>query len=588
MSTSTSPKIAASSIPNITTLRNELDYGDLHLPRCAAFNDDTNAFRRKFKTSHGIDGVDLHDWKSRDGQNGLNEMTVAYLDKEGNGRIFWPDDRSSNNYNKYQYSKDRPRILRLVKQLFFRLNQQQFRNHKYKHKSKPETKAEDERGRSKQTAIDVDSIPFGSNTPEDSPTQRESSQGTRQASGAGEQPLDAGEAAIDSLPDLEKLFGLNQPIPSNVDIYEVPTSNPPSPPRMRQFEPINQPFGAKRAPTPTDDIAEDRQWKRPKRQPKSSSRPDAKPAAAKSPTDANQQRKSPRTKKQTQRDGFVGLDRISLEGSLSPESGGPGSPPRALTPEASTITFRNPTDGATELKPAETPTPRPRSERESNFPSTLRGHPSSPARSGHEGESGPEPDQSDFAAGHTPITSQDSGKAVDHRQESERPEPPREHPSKPPAIGAAGAAAGELSGGGGGGGSSGRGAKPLINFMYRIVLSRTPKTVTERWSPRGRFQDKTLAELLKELPFNDGEAQGLIFTIESDCMRTVERILNDDEDSFASMKRYINMEIREWFMRQQHLKDGTPPRLAIDILIERMSDDNKPGVNVLGDLELEW
>jgi hypothetical protein len=112
--------------------------------------------------------------------------------------------------------------------------------------------------------------------------------------------------------------------------------------------------------------------------------------------------------------------------------------------------------------------------------------------------------------------------------------------------------------------------------------------VAERWTPQGRFQDKTLAELLKELPFPEGESQGLIFTIESSCMKTVERILNDDEDGFASMKRYINMEIREWLARQRQQGVQHTPRLVIDILIERMSGDSKREVDVLEDLELEW
>jgi hypothetical protein len=109
MATSTSPKIAAANIPSITSLRNELDYGDLRLPRCAAFCDDTRAFRKKFITSNGIPGTDLHDWRSHEGQAGLTEMTLAYLDREGNGPMFWPDDKSSSMYNKYQYSKDHAR-----------------------------------------------------------------------------------------------------------------------------------------------------------------------------------------------------------------------------------------------------------------------------------------------------------------------------------------------------------------------------------------------------------------------------------------------------------------------------------------------
>jgi hypothetical protein len=109
MPTSTPPKLLAANIPSITTLRNDLDYGHSGLPRCAAFCDDTRAFRKKFVTSDGVPGSDLHDWKSCQVQDGLTEMTVAYLDKEGNGAMFWPDDKASSKYNKYQYSKDHER-----------------------------------------------------------------------------------------------------------------------------------------------------------------------------------------------------------------------------------------------------------------------------------------------------------------------------------------------------------------------------------------------------------------------------------------------------------------------------------------------
>jgi hypothetical protein len=137
-------------------------------------------------------------------------------------------------------------------------------------------------------------------------------------------------------------------------------------------------------------------------------------------------------------------------------------------------------------------------------------------------------------------------------------------------------------------GGPGNGATSAVKFNYRVVLSRTPRTVTERWIPQGRFQEKTLAGLLKELPFDDGECQGLIFTIESSCMRTVERIPSNDEDGCESMKRYINMEIREWLVRQRSYGSYLAPRLVVDIMIERMSDEKKEGLDGMEDMELQW
>ena len=58
-----------------------------------------NAFRKNFKTSRGLAGIDLINWNSKDGQEGLAEMTSAYLDGEGKGNSFWPDDKSAANYS---------------------------------------------------------------------------------------------------------------------------------------------------------------------------------------------------------------------------------------------------------------------------------------------------------------------------------------------------------------------------------------------------------------------------------------------------------------------------------------------------------
>jgi hypothetical protein len=109
MAGSPSSKIAAASIPNITALRKDLDYGNSRLQRCTAFYDDVRVFRKKFRTAQGIPGVDLHQWKSREHQTGLDEMTDAYLNKEGNGAVFWPDQGDSPNRNKWSYSKHRLR-----------------------------------------------------------------------------------------------------------------------------------------------------------------------------------------------------------------------------------------------------------------------------------------------------------------------------------------------------------------------------------------------------------------------------------------------------------------------------------------------
>jgi hypothetical protein len=97
----------AASVPNITTIREMLDYGDAKLARCDVFYDDMRTFRKKYKPGGGLSGVDLQDWGSKEHQAGLTRMTEAYLDEGGNGSIFWPDDASPYK-NKLRYSIDSP------------------------------------------------------------------------------------------------------------------------------------------------------------------------------------------------------------------------------------------------------------------------------------------------------------------------------------------------------------------------------------------------------------------------------------------------------------------------------------------------
>jgi hypothetical protein len=127
------------------------------------------------------------------------------------------------------------RIRRLVKQLFFRLNQQQFRNHKYKHKEPAETKAIDETGHSEHIPIDVDAIVL-------SPAATELYVKTfltklhpsNEATRAKKPSLVAGDHATPDLPDLNQYLDEPPPSPGRVilidaDVYDVPTTTPTSP-----------------------------------------------------------------------------------------------------------------------------------------------------------------------------------------------------------------------------------------------------------------------------------------------------------------------------------------------------------------------
>lgn len=98
--------INPTSIPPITALRQELDYGDPQLSRCQTFYDSVRVFRKTFVSSQGWEGISIHDWRSREHQIALGEMVRSYLEQHGNGRLFWPDDKSSSRANRFNYSTD--------------------------------------------------------------------------------------------------------------------------------------------------------------------------------------------------------------------------------------------------------------------------------------------------------------------------------------------------------------------------------------------------------------------------------------------------------------------------------------------------
>jgi hypothetical protein len=104
---SPSSKATASSLPKITDLRKLLNFGDASSSRAQGFNEIVRAFRRTYRTSTGVPGVDLHDWKSLEHQSELTKMARQFLDEQNYGRVFWPDiEGDAGNSIKLEYSKN--------------------------------------------------------------------------------------------------------------------------------------------------------------------------------------------------------------------------------------------------------------------------------------------------------------------------------------------------------------------------------------------------------------------------------------------------------------------------------------------------
>ncbi|KAH7155467.1 hypothetical protein B0J13DRAFT_618911 [Dactylonectria estremocensis] len=122
-----------SKIPSIKELRQELDYGHARERRDILFYNVTRSYAFNFKSSQGIPGSELMRWKYRPHQDGLLEMASQFLDQDGKGAYYWPDDPEASNHGKLQYSKEPRRIRRVLIQLFFKINQQ----HKWKGSHQP-------------------------------------------------------------------------------------------------------------------------------------------------------------------------------------------------------------------------------------------------------------------------------------------------------------------------------------------------------------------------------------------------------------------------------------------------------------------
>jgi hypothetical protein len=109
--------------------------------------------------------------------------------------------------------------------------------------------------------------------------------------------------------------------------------------------------------------------------------------------------------------------------------------------------------------------------------------------------------------------------------------------------------------------------KPTINFVYRIV-SRAPIYTSKIWNPKGKFQEKSLRELMEELPL-EGDIKGLVFTLEGPGMSVEEPIYRGEEGRFDEMKRHFNKLIRACLANCADSSSG----LFLGIEIEPLRDE---------------
>ena len=126
-------------------------------------------------------------------------------------------------------------------------------------------------------------------------------------------------------------------------------------------------------------------------------------------------------------------------------------------------------------------------------------------------------------------------------------------------------------------------SKVNIEFVYRVILSRTPVYLCKGWHPKGKFQEKSLRELLTELPL-EGTVKGLAFTLEGPGLHIEEQIDGEDENRFEIMKKHFNKQIRACLASCAQSK--TP--LLIEIEIEPLRGESVQGNDEIDDADIDW
>ncbi|KAK9414764.1 hypothetical protein SUNI508_10882 [Seiridium unicorne] len=592
MPVSPSSRIPATSLPNITSLREDLDYGNSHLTRCNVFYDDVRGFRKKFHTSTGLPGPDLHNWKLKEHQAGLDEMTAAYLDRDGNGPLYWPDSSSSANFNKLQYSKDRTRIKRLMKQLFFRLNQQQYRNKRYKNKDKiksPEPEPQP-RGLSSDDPIDVDALPLSlgdgpginldkpqrpsKNTPAANVVKAASSS-KRGAKVKVENPDSGDIYEFQETPEPEQsvFFGSwETKSPAHYDVQSRNSIRHDKQTPKRKQNPLTPDHAAKRSRPPNGS-------------PGKNTDPPLNPSQSpKTPA----RRSSDRPRKTVCKEDYVPsgdldefLQRLNSEETPATSSDAPRRPEVLLKDDSLWIHGENRreelvtkasnsnNEGTASESPytadkpnadeqrASSPKYPPRGESSAGV-SALKSHTEKQFMQAKLDHITPGQRPSNFPLefnqtnakantdarpqGKAPMAAMETTEGL--RQESEKPDAPR-----PRAL-----------------------PKPVIEFIYRIILSRTPIYSYRSWNPTRKLEETSLAQIIEELGLA-ADAKGIIFTAEGPNFRAVEEVLRDDEIRFSSFIKQIKRAIRGLLMSGR----GVNSPIVFDMEIEPMRGDSTKG-----------
>ncbi|KAH8597455.1 hypothetical protein B0O99DRAFT_617516 [Bisporella sp. PMI_857] len=130
---STKPSVSVTKIPSIKALCEALGFQHASLKDTNLFMAASHAWRKSFVTSTGKPGINLLAWNKPQVQIDLKEMAEGFVERSNNGERYWGTGRNwdQDQGSDIVFPDDRPQIIELLKQLFWKQNRYAANNGRY-------------------------------------------------------------------------------------------------------------------------------------------------------------------------------------------------------------------------------------------------------------------------------------------------------------------------------------------------------------------------------------------------------------------------------------------------------------------------
>jgi hypothetical protein len=113
--------------------------------------------------------------------------------------------------------------------------------------------------------------------------------------------------------------------------------------------------------------------------------------------------------------------------------------------------------------------------------------------------------------------------------------------------------------------------KAGISFRYNVILSRIPIYEVKGWHPKGHFLEKSLGELVEELPLkNKVGIKGLIIRLTGPGVKLEQVVERDQDAEYNSTKKEITQIVK--MCLKNHKKESASSRLVMDFKIEAVRE----------------